>query len=175
MVSAAIATANHFARWIGAKVAAMAQQLKYLMGLGFGALTARGICGTIVDNLASAGTSQADALQLTEDINIIVTVAANSGVRLPPVPQPGDEILVSNVGANPLNVYPGVGGSIQGAAVNAPYTLSANASASFTARTGSQNWVVMSSGGSLAPTINPGQLAFNQPANSGLLLLLEDI
>lgn len=153
----------------------MAKSLKNMMGAGIGAGTALLLNGTVVDGLAATGSTQANALVLTNDVNVIGTVASGAGVRLLANPQPGDEILISNMGANTLLVYPAVGATIEGSAVNAPFSLPANATAEFIARIGSANWVVIASSGSIAAPTGAGQLLFNVPAQSGLLaLLMED-
>lgn len=144
------------------------------MGAGVGALSARLINGIVFDGLVATGTTQADALLLPGDVNVVSVVTANSGVVLPPIPQPSDEIMVTNLGANMLNVYAFPGGTIQGVTANTPFQLPSGASASFVARAGSSNWVVLSSGGSITPPAG-GALNFSMPANSGLLVLLEDI
>lgn len=146
----------------------MAQTLKNLMGVGVGAQTARQIIGLTFDGLAATGTTQADALSLPGDVNVVTTVAANSGVRLPNIPQPGDEFAIANLGANALNIYPGTGGSIQGGAVNLPYVLNVGASAVFIARAGSKAWAVVSSGGTAPspPVVGSAALKFNLASNS---------
>ncbi len=128
----------------------VARQLKNLMGVGVGAQSAQLINGTVFDGLTATGSVQADALPLPGDVNALTTVLSGSGVRLPSVPQPSDEIVVANFGANAVNVYPGVGGSIQGGAVNLPFSLPAGAVSAFIARTGSLNWTALASSGSVA-------------------------
>lgn len=152
----------------------MAQSLKNMLGAGMGVNTAVLINGTAVDGLTATGSNQAGAFQLTSDINVVTTVPAGTGVRLAPIPLPGDETVVVNLGTNALNVYPGIGGTIQVGSLNAPYILSAGASASFAARLGSENWIVLSSGGSLGAGSQTGIFNFSQSANSGLITLLED-
>lgn len=151
----------------------MAKSLKNMMGGGLGAQSASLINGVVVDGLTATGSTQVDALPLTSDVNVVGTVPSGSGVMLPAIPQPGDECVIANLGSNALNVYPGAGGSIQGAAANAAYQLAIGAAASFVARTGSQNWAVLSSGGSISAP--GGAFNFSVPANSGLLLLLEEM
>jgi hypothetical protein len=154
----------------------MARSLANLMGLGMGAQSAKLINGIVADGLASTGTTQADALPLPGDVNVVALVVANSGVLLPAVPQPSDEIEITNFGANALLVYPSPGGSVQGGAVNTPFSLPVGATATFIARAGSANWIVLASSGAVAPPPGTaGQLLFNQTAQSGLLVLLEDI
>lgn len=138
-----------------------------LMGVGLGAATAKIITGVLADNLTATGTGQADALSLPGDINVVSLVFAGGGVKLPSSPQPGDSLLVTNIGANTLLIYPSVGGSIQGGAANTPFTLPVGSSATFTARRGSLNWVALASSGS----VGAGPAASDP---STFLLLLEE-
>lgn len=157
-------------------VARMAHQLKNLMGAGIGAESAKLINGLVQDGIAATGSTQVDAFQITLDVNIVTTVSSGTGVRLPPIPQPGDDVLVGNFGANTLNVYPPISGAIGNGATNTPYQLNAGFAAQFTARLGSSNWIVLSAGGSAPPPPSgSGQLDFSKAANSGLFLLLEEM
>jgi hypothetical protein len=56
------------------------------------------------DNLVATGNSQATALPTTSQTTRIATVAAGTGILLPPS-APGLEVLVINHGANALQVY----------------------------------------------------------------------
>jgi hypothetical protein len=152
----------------------MARSLKNMMGVGIGAGSASLINGTVVDALAATGSVQADALALPSDMNVMTSVGAGTGVRLPAIPQPGDEVLVANLGANALSVYPAPGATIEGGATNSPFSLPVGAAAEFIARKGSSNWIVLATGGSVVVG-GFGQLLFNLAAQSGLLPLLEDI
>jgi hypothetical protein len=60
-----------------------------------------------LDTLTATGANQAGALPLTNQTNRITTVAAGTGVSLPPAVA-GLELTIINHGANPLQVY-GVG------------------------------------------------------------------
>jgi len=122
----------------------MPRSFKNLLGAGLGALTARLINGVVFDGLTATGTTQAGALVLPGDVNVITSVPTGSGVVLPVVPQPGDEILVTNADpSNALLVYPAPGGSIQGGAVNAPVSVGAGQSVTFIGRIGSLSWIVL--------------------------------
>ena len=82
-----------------------------------------GVPNQVDTNLTSAGTGQADALQLNLDWNEVLTVAAGSGVMLLPL-QPGQEQRVFNGdSADSVKVYPPVGWCIDALGTNAPYTL----------------------------------------------------
>jgi hypothetical protein len=56
------------------------------------------------DNLVAAGNSQATALATTSQTTRLATVAAGTGILLPPS-APGLEVMVINHGANTLQVY----------------------------------------------------------------------
>ena len=95
----------------------------------------------MANNLTAAGTTQANALALSAVNNIVTTAAASTGVRLPSTGA-GDGVIVANLGANALLVYPVVGGSIQGGATNAGFSVPTLKTAIFTARDGSGNMIV---------------------------------
>lgn len=76
-----------------------------LMGSGLPSQAAVNICGDVTTTLTAAGTTNADALQLNSAINNVTTTAASTGVRLPPT-EVGSCIVVANLGANALLVYP---------------------------------------------------------------------
>lgn len=82
-----------------------------LMGVGFSALAANTVCGDTVTGLTAAGSTNADALQLSSINNRVTTTALNTGVRLPPL-EVGAMVTVMNSGANALLVYPGTGNQI---------------------------------------------------------------
>lgn len=71
------------------------------------------------DNLTATGTNQATALQLVGEMSRVTTVAAGTGVILPPAAA-GLTIILENAGANPMQVY--------GDTTNSP-TVNGNAAA----------------------------------------------
>jgi hypothetical protein len=79
-----------------------------LIGSGTPPAQVGAILGSTANTLTAAGTTNADALQLSAVINRVTTTASGAGVRLP-VPQPGESVVVVNSGANALLVYPGTG------------------------------------------------------------------
>ena len=83
--------------------------------------------GSVAAALTAAGNSQATALALVDDVNIVTTTAASSGVIVPTM-LAGDNITISNFGANALAVYPPVGGKLSNAATNTATSLAANKS-----------------------------------------------
>lgn len=76
-----------------------------LMGSGLGAVASVNIAGDVTNAITAAGTTNADATQLNSAINNVTTTALNTGVKLPPT-EVGGSVLVANLGANALLVYP---------------------------------------------------------------------
>jgi hypothetical protein len=93
-----------------------------LVAAGLSATAAAAIQGTVANGLVATGTTQATAFPLGADNNDFATVAAGTGAILPAM-NPGDDITVYNGGANPLLIYPPVGGQIKGLGTNAGYSL----------------------------------------------------
>jgi hypothetical protein len=109
------------------------------MGAGNSASAAVQICGDVADTLTAAGTTNADALQLSAIINRVTTAAASSGVRLM-LPEVGSQIVVVNSGANAVLVYPGTGAQINAlTATTAGFSVAAGGRALFVG-TSSANW-----------------------------------
>ena len=100
---------------------------------------AAGISGDLQDNITATGSTQADAFQLNAVYSIVTTAATGTGVRMMRS-EPSAEVLVRNLGANPLNVYPPVGGNFNGGTTNAPVTIAANAFQWFIGRD-ALNWI----------------------------------
>ena len=92
-----------------------------------------------VNGITATGTTQADALQVSGDINVITVCASGAGVRLP-VPQVGVmmRIVVVNKGANALLIYPHVGGYLNSGAINAASSLAADGVVDLASSSGSQ-------------------------------------
>lgn len=111
-----------------------------LMAFGAPAQLAGAIQGDTVNNLVAAGTTQANALALTAVNNIVVTAAAATGVRLQAGLGQGDTVVVANLGANALLVYPPTGGSIQAGAANAALSVPTLKTATFGSRDGNNNF-----------------------------------
>ena len=79
--------------------------------------------------VSAAGTTQSTATGLTTSYNVVTTAAASSGVKLPTITATnvGYTITIVNKGANPVNVYPATGASIDSASTNAAIVLPVNA------------------------------------------------
>jgi hypothetical protein len=77
------------------------------------------LCESMDVGLTATGSTAAGALQLNSSINVMATVAASTGVRLPAVDAAGAGIVILNGGASVLTVYPPTGGVVNGGTVNA--------------------------------------------------------
>lgn len=89
---------------------------------GMSAAAAAASQGTSANLLTATGTTQGTAATLGADQNRFTTVPASSGCILPAM-NPGDSIVVVNAGANPLALYPPVGGQINALGNNAAYSI----------------------------------------------------
>jgi hypothetical protein len=98
-----------------------------------------------VNTAVTASTTQtiAGATQLTGTYNNVTVVAnASDAVGLPPLKYVGQQVLVTNAGANPAKVFPASGDTtktIDGGTAGASVTLTNVKSALFTATT-LTNW-----------------------------------
>lgn len=89
-------------------------------------------------NNVTAGTNAQGQGALTSDYNVITTAASNpSGVTLPTATQ-GRRIIIVNKGANPVNIYPATGATIDALAANASIQLPANGMLQFNASSTTQ-------------------------------------
>jgi len=112
------------------------------MGFGLSPFLAQAIVGDVANNLTAAGSTQGTALKLSAINNIVTTTAASTGVQLPSMGT-GDAVQVANLGANALLVYPVTGGTVQGGAANAGFSVAAGKTAIFTARDASGNVIAV--------------------------------
>ena len=76
---------------------------------------------SVSTSISAAGTTQGTATALTKEINEITTVSSGQGVVLP-TSVAGMVLYLINTSANAVNVYPAVGASIGGLALNAAYS-----------------------------------------------------
>lgn len=113
-------------------------QVQTLMAYGLSAFTAQALVGDVANNLTAAGSTQGTALKLSAVNNVVTTAAASTGVQLPSM-STGDGVTVANLGANALLVYPVTGGTVQGGAANAGFSIPTLKTAIFTARDASGN------------------------------------
>jgi len=91
--------------------------------------------------LNAAGSVQGDSTLLAKDINVVSTVSAGQGVRLPAAVA-GMVIIVNNTSATSLNVYPSTSAAINSLATNAAYTHVAVASLQYYAISATQWYTV---------------------------------
>ncbi|MDQ0084582.1 hypothetical protein J2W35_004951 [Variovorax boronicumulans] len=112
------------------------------MAFGTAPLLAQAIVGDVANSLTAAGSTQGTALKLASVINVVTTAAASTGVQLPSTGT-GDQIVVANLGANALLVYPVTGGAIQTGAANAGFSIAVGKTAVFTARDASGNMIAV--------------------------------
>jgi len=96
-----------------------------LFGSGLTTLAVASICQDAATGISAAGTTQGTATALTNTLNGLGTVAAGAGVVLY-AGSAGDCQIVYNGGANPVNVYPPSGASINQMAANIPHSLPRN-------------------------------------------------
>lgn len=114
----------------------------HVMGSGNSAQSAASICGRVANNLTAAGTTNADALALSNATNIVTTTAASTGVVLPRI-ETGASVFVANLGANALLVYPGTGVQINAlTATTGGFSVGAGKSALFFGTSGTR-WAAL--------------------------------
>ena len=97
-----------------------------LMGAGCPALQAQASVGLVKGALTALGSNQATALALPSDFNVITSAALSTGAILPLTgnnSQVGDSFIVVNHGANPVTIYPPVGGTVANQSVNTGLVL----------------------------------------------------
>ena len=96
-------------------------------GLGKKILTSAGELSQNIGLTATASGTQNTGLAVSSDINVITTCAASGTVTMSaPPPNVVTRVLFVNKGANPLQIYPQVGGYIDSKAINTCYTLPVN-------------------------------------------------
>lgn len=96
-----------------------------LIGSGIPPLAATNLTGITSAGLTATGSDQAGALGIVDDISIVTTTAASTGVRLPANSQVADSFVIANHGANALAVYPPTGGKVANGSVNAALSVPA--------------------------------------------------
>lgn len=93
--------------------------------------------------LTATGTTIADALTLTNFINLVGTAAASSGVRLPITCPIGQVVYVSNNGANAVRVYAQSSQTINTTIAGATGVSVATTQAVQCIRQSATNWIVL--------------------------------
>ena len=90
--------------------------------------------------VAPAGSTQADAKMLDQNLSVVTGADATKGVVLKPVTRDGWPSELYNATAAVLKVYPPVDGSINGGTVNAPVSLAGKTHARFISLDGLGNY-----------------------------------
>jgi hypothetical protein len=94
-----------------------------LVGAGVPPSAAQATVGFNSIGVSGAGSSsQANSTLIQASNTFVSTNGSGGGVRLPTGASPGDSFFIYNGGANTLNIYPPVGGAINGGSVDATYT-----------------------------------------------------
>lgn len=145
-----------------------------LTGMGMPVKLSNLSVGTVKGGLTAAGTNRATALTLTLDDNhVFTTVGSGTGCALIAGYGVGDTIRITNYGANALNIYPLVGGSISNGGAGIALSLTAGSVAELTnIDQTAQNWsALMTStggGGGGGTPANPTATASNTAVNGVL-------
>jgi hypothetical protein len=103
--------------------------------------TSTHVIRSVATAISAAGTVQGNSTLLAKDINVVSTVSAGQGVRLP-ASVAGMVIIVNNTSATALNVYPSTGAAINSLAANSSYTHVAAASLQYYATSATQWYTV---------------------------------
>jgi hypothetical protein len=96
---------------------------------------------SIGTGISAAGTVQGDATSLAKEINVISTVSAGQGVRLPTAVA-GMILIINNTSVENLNVYPAAGAKINDLLTNASYSHVAGSSLQYYAISATQWYTV---------------------------------
>jgi hypothetical protein len=125
-------------------------KLTDLIGLGVPAIVATNLDAdtvsseptrTVSTGLTATGTVIGDALALVSLVNVLSTVAASTGAKLPDA-SVGSTVFVQNNGANALNLFPhSSSGTINGGSAGAAVTIAA-AAGNICTRLSSTDWLV---------------------------------
>jgi hypothetical protein len=103
-------------------------------------LTTPALNGAVVDNnnaVSAAGSTQGTATALTVDYNVVTTVAASAGVKLPTATA-GRRIVIVNKGASTLTIYPATSAYIDAGLINAGISVASNGSIELMASSSTQ-------------------------------------
>lgn len=98
----------------------------------------------------TAGTNAQAQGALTSDLNIITTAAANPSGSTLPTATVGRRVIVVNKGANPVNIYPASGASIDALSANAAISLAVGSGMEFNASSTTQWYSTVNYTASLA-------------------------
>lgn len=111
-----------------------------LIGLGFEPNKASRVANkSVKTGITATGTSISDAKGLYHEFNVLGTVAASTGVKLPDWPI-GATVEIVNTGASTVSVYPhSASGTINGGSGGAAQTVATTKNVKFT-RTSITDW-----------------------------------
>lgn len=142
-----------------------------LMGTGLSGIAAQQITGIVADALTATGTTQATAFLLSSDLSVFATVASGTGCRLRDGGE-NDQYTIVNDGANALLIYPPLGGTINGGAVNASISLAAGSATQITYQS-SLALRVLNNVSSLSETGGAARIGFTPQGEDGVLTNLD--
>lgn len=122
----------------------MSNRTAKMVHAGIPPMTAAQIAGDVQGGVTAAGTTQGTAQAVYGDNVVVTTCAASAGVILsgPDGFGGGDDVFLTNQGANTLTVYPPVGGQINALGANAGFSVAAGKSTFFRC-TGSNQFYAM--------------------------------
>jgi len=115
--------------------------------------------------MTATGNSQSTAAPLANNTeHEFTTVGAGTGCILPiPTPSPPSQVTIYNAGANPLLVYPALGGTINGGGVNGSVSIASGTGANYWAA-GLLTWystqTASAGGGGTVNSGTSGQVAY---------------
>lgn len=115
-------------------------------------------------NNVTAGTNAQNQGALTSDYSVITTAAANPSGATLPTATVGRRVYIVNKGANPVNIYPATGASIDAIAANSPISLVVNGILEFNASSTTQ-WYSTANAASGVTTFSAGSTGLTP--NSG--------
>ena len=103
-------------------------------------MTASIIAGDLQTGVVAAGTTQSGATPVYGDNVVVATCAAGAGVILSTNASfaPGDDVFLTNQGANACLIYPPVGGQINALGANVGFSVAAGKQTNFRSVGGNQ-------------------------------------
>jgi len=111
----------------------MSNRLSKMVNAGLSAMTASMIAGDLQTGVTAAGTTQSTAAAVYGDNVVVTSCAAGAGVILSTNASfaAGDDVFMTNQGANALTVYPPVGGQINALGANVGFSIAAGKQTNF--------------------------------------------
>ena len=133
-------------------------------------LTNKTIYEPTANTITAAGSLQSNATPLTNAYNIVTTAPASSGVRLMAPAQSGLRCTIVNRGANSINIYPAIGGTVDAFGANSPYLLGVNQTITLESSSSTQ-WYTVSSWGTGVLSINGTVNQITSSPNTGAVII----